>query len=90
MISDTLFDAIEAIRDYQVRMPECYDDLRDEIDSVVSVMQALLVKLDLPPGSDEIAHRKYAAALNKFFAGRRFETPLAFLLARLTLLPRRK
>lgn len=41
MISDTLFDAIAEIRDYQQRMPEQYGSLRPEIDAVVTRMEAL-------------------------------------------------
>ena len=41
MISDTLFDAIAEIRDYQGRMPQMYDAMKLEIDAVVARMQAL-------------------------------------------------
>ncbi|MBV8535840.1 MAG: hypothetical protein JO128_09620 [Alphaproteobacteria bacterium] len=41
MISDTLFDAIAEIRDYQRRLPQMYDGMKAEIDSVVARMEAL-------------------------------------------------
>jgi hypothetical protein len=46
MISDTLSDAVAAIRRYQRRMPEVYGQLEIEIARVIVVMDELRVKLD--------------------------------------------
>jgi hypothetical protein len=53
MISDVLSDAIASIRAYQRNFPDCYDDIKSEIDSVVSVMDGLRQKVDTPPMPDE-------------------------------------
>jgi len=53
MISDVLFDAIEAIERNQEDSPVWYDEFRDEIDAVKGAMRALQLKLDSypPPNS---------------------------------------
>jgi hypothetical protein len=48
MISDVLVEALEDITMYQQEMPHVYDDLRDEIEHVKQVMDALRAKLDNP------------------------------------------
>jgi hypothetical protein len=49
MISDTLFEAIEEIRDYQESMPKSYDEIRSELGVVVTLMEAMRTVLDIPP-----------------------------------------
>jgi len=49
MLSDLLSETVDDIRYYQREMPECYDDLREWIDSVVREMEALRGYLDMPP-----------------------------------------
>lgn len=51
MISDVLSDALSEIADYQRRMPQAYDGLREEIEPVKRAMHRLLVLLDGPPDS---------------------------------------
>ncbi len=49
MISDTLFDAIDEIETYQMKYPECYGELKDDIEVVKKVMSGLQERLDQPP-----------------------------------------
>jgi hypothetical protein len=49
MISDVLFDAIEEIERHQKFSPQCYNELREEIDAVKEAMRALQIKLDSYP-----------------------------------------
>lgn len=63
MISDTLSDAGAEIEEYQNSMPECYDGLRDQIETVKVVMDALRAYLDCPP-SDGRYPRYDAAMIN--------------------------
>lgn len=49
MISDILSDAAAQIRDYQQRMPACYDALTERIDAVLAHMDALRIALDTLP-----------------------------------------
>ncbi len=49
MISDTLFDAIDEIEAYQLNHPECYDELKGDIEVVKMVMSGLQERLDQPP-----------------------------------------
>jgi hypothetical protein len=53
MISDVLAEAIARIRSYQTAVPHAYADVRNEIDVVVSLMDALRGALDLPPDVNE-------------------------------------
>ena len=48
MISDVLLKAREEIEMYQQEMPHVYDDLRDDIEHVKQVMEALRATLDNP------------------------------------------
>jgi len=48
MISDVLFKAIEEIERYQNDLPQCYDEIREEINAVKETMRALQIKLDTP------------------------------------------
>ena len=49
MISDTLFETIEEIKDYQERMPQCYEEIGAELEVVVTLMEAMRTVLDIPP-----------------------------------------
>ncbi len=50
MISDILSEAIEHIRDYEKRDPEYYNGLLTEgLNTVLTVMEAMLTALDTPP-----------------------------------------
>jgi peptidoglycan hydrolase CwlO-like protein len=51
MISDVLFEAIEEIERYQNDLPQCYDEIREEINAVKETMRALQIKLDTPPST---------------------------------------
>jgi hypothetical protein len=51
MISDTLFEAIEEIRDYQESFPDCYGEIGVELDILVTVMGVMRTVLDIPPVS---------------------------------------
>jgi hypothetical protein len=46
MISDILFQAVQAIERYQREMPHHYDQLRAEIDEVKAAMRGLQRRLD--------------------------------------------
>jgi len=46
MISDVLFDAVSAIREYQQRMPHVYGDVEKHINLVVAGMDWLQFELD--------------------------------------------
>ena len=48
MISDTLFNAIQEIRQYQKELPLVYGEIKDDIDKVTEVMEAMQLKLDDP------------------------------------------
>jgi hypothetical protein len=48
MISDVLSDAIREIKRYQNEMPDSYEDIRPEIDTVTTVMNNLRAYLDNP------------------------------------------
>ena len=49
MISDTLFDAVDEIEQYQREMPDAYADLAAEISVVKTVMDGLRMVLDAAP-----------------------------------------
>lgn len=49
MISDTLSDAVYAIRDYQGAFPQMYDQYRPLIDATCAVMDVLRAELDKAP-----------------------------------------
>jgi hypothetical protein len=49
MLSDTLFKAIQEITCYQKEMPECYNDSREHLEIVKTVMHSLQQVLDTPP-----------------------------------------
>lgn len=57
MISDVLDSALSDIDDYQRRFPQCYDDIREEIEAVKRAMKQLSDNLwnpfGDPHGSDE-------------------------------------
>ena len=48
MISDVLFEAFEQIEQCQREYPQCYDDIRAEIDAVKAAMNQLRANLDNP------------------------------------------
>ena len=48
MIADVFFEALKEITMYQQEMPHVYDDLRDDIEHVKQVMDALRAKLVNP------------------------------------------
>jgi hypothetical protein len=52
MISDTLSDAVAAIRKDLDEKADWYVAYRDEIEKVVAAMEALRIKLDTPPSED--------------------------------------
>lgn len=54
MISDTLFEAIQDIRQYQDQYPHSYEEVREEIDALVGQMQKLRIKLDKIPTDEEM------------------------------------
>ena len=50
MVSDTLSDAAHDIREYLRRMPDVYEGkTRDEIQTLLTHMDRVRVKLDTPP-----------------------------------------
>jgi hypothetical protein len=55
MISDVLFQAIDDIKGYQRRLPECYITSRPAIEKVKRIMSALKTSFDVP--SDNEAER---------------------------------
>lgn len=65
MISDTLFEAVAEIENYEHSFGG-YAGLRAEIGNVKAVMQALLVFLDHPPGGERFP--KYQMALDRLRA----------------------
>jgi hypothetical protein len=48
-ISDVLFESAIEIRKYLENLPEMYEDVRPEVDDLLSRMDALRAKLDTPP-----------------------------------------
>ena len=52
MISDVLSTGVDKIRNYQRDMPDIYNDDRDMINAVASVMDALRHYYDAPPIAD--------------------------------------
>jgi len=48
MISDTLCEAIQEIEEYQKRLPEFYDGIKEDIEVVKDVMDSLRERLDEP------------------------------------------
>lgn len=52
MISDVLFEAVKAIREYQRDLPNAYEADRERIDRVVEVMDELRAYFDKVPSSD--------------------------------------
>lgn len=48
-ISDVLFESALEIRKYLESLPEMYEDVRSEVDDLLSRMDALRAKLDTPP-----------------------------------------
>jgi hypothetical protein len=48
-ISDVLFESAIEIRKYLENLPEMYEDVRGEVDDLLSRMDALRAKLDTPP-----------------------------------------
>jgi hypothetical protein len=49
MISDELFQAISDLRDYQAAAPRVYQTVATEVQTVITVMGAFQMHLDLPP-----------------------------------------
>lgn len=49
MISDILSDAVRSITFYQQQYPDMYHEIKGEIDTLVSHMEAMRDKLDAPP-----------------------------------------
>lgn len=61
MISDVMFDAINAVERYRRELPHVYADpaISEEIDKTLIAMRSLLNLLDSPPAADgEIAAAK--------------------------------
>ena len=54
MISDTLFDAVAEIEEYQRGMPKAYADLAAEIGVVKTVMDSLRIVLDAAPSQSDV------------------------------------
>lgn len=54
MLSDVLHDAVTEIRDWQNKMPEQYDNIKEWVDAVVKEMEALRRYLDLPFMSTQV------------------------------------
>jgi hypothetical protein len=48
-ISDVLFESSIEIRRYLENLPEMYEDVRAEVDDLLSRMDGLRAKLDTPP-----------------------------------------
>jgi len=53
MISDTLFDAAEEIRDYLRTYPQVYNSVLVDIEHVLAVMDTLRIRLDAPPHENQ-------------------------------------
>lgn len=60
MVSDVLHDALVEIDRYQREMPDAYDPLTTEIETIKAVMDALRTCLDTPPGVVEEQDRLVA------------------------------
>ena len=51
-VSDTLFDAIEEIRDDLANQPRMYGTVRPQIEALLAEMERVLFLLDAPPPTD--------------------------------------
>lgn len=51
-VSDTLFDAIEEIRDTLASQPRMYGAVRSQIETLLADMERVRLLLDTPPPSD--------------------------------------
>lgn len=60
MISDMLSEAVEEIERYQKDMPDCYEGLRFEIDTVKEVMDCLRLYLDRADPDAQLQNYKLA------------------------------
>ena len=52
MIADVLYDAVLHIMEYQEKFPRVHDDIREEIDDVVTTMLNLKLTLETPPSEE--------------------------------------
>lgn len=46
MISDVLYEADKAIHDYQVQMPDIYDDMKDDLNALRAHITVIQMRLD--------------------------------------------
>lgn len=53
MISDTLFDAANEIREYQREYPDYYDAIKQKLELLLQHMDLVRRELDTPPTGDE-------------------------------------
>ena len=49
LISDTLSDAVQEMRNYLRDMPEVYAEARPELEKLIADMDAMRARLDAPP-----------------------------------------
>jgi hypothetical protein len=57
MIADTLYHAIEEIRDCEMKFPEVYGGIDTQLSVVLTLMDALRFALDIPPISPGLVDR---------------------------------
>jgi len=67
MISDVLFEALEAIKEYQTDpvVGKCYESLKQDLGVLTTVMEGVQVLLDMPPDRSDAVRTALQDAIRK-------------------------